>query len=83
MESGELKSRLGQILAEEEGDGAVDWGSVERLSGVLLGELQVPVPPIVTEYLRGFDRRKDDVVFGLFQRGQLLLYLRGPSGDLS
>jgi hypothetical protein len=76
METGELKSRLGQILAEEEGDEAIDWYVVERLSNELLGELQMPVPLIVTEYLQGSRRRRDDMVFGHAQRGQLLLFLR-------
>ena len=47
----ELKSRLGQILAEEEGDGSTDWYSVGYLSDELLGELQMPIPLIVNEYL--------------------------------
>jgi len=76
MDDGELKARLGQILAEEEGDGAVDWQSVERLSSALLGELQMPVPLIVEDYLRGSSRRRQDMVFGHAQRGELLLYLR-------
>jgi hypothetical protein len=79
MDTGELKVRLGRILAEEEGDGPVDWEVVARLSNELLGELQMPVPLIVDEYLRGFDRRRQDIVFGHAQRVQLLLYLRSKS----
>ena len=82
MDIGELKMRLGQILADEEGDGAVDWQSIERQSNALLGELQMSVPLIVDEYLRGFDRRQQDMVFGHAQRGQLLLYLRSKSEPL-
>jgi len=82
MDIGELKMRLGQILADEEGDGAVDWQSIERQSNALLGELQMPVPLIVDEYLRGSDRRQQDMVFGHAQRGQLLLYLRSKSEPL-
>jgi hypothetical protein len=55
----EMKLLLGQILAEEEGEGSIDWNSVEGLSG----ELQVPIPLIVNEYLRGMDRRRQDSVF--------------------
>ena len=76
MDTDQLKSRLGRILAEEEGDGDVDWATVEHLSNQLLGELQMPVPLIVDEYLRGSERRRQDLVFGHAQRGQLLLYLR-------
>ena len=76
MDTDELKVRLGRILAEEEGDGHIDWPSVERLSNELLGELQMPIPLIVDEYLRGSDRRRQDMVFGHAQRGQLLQYLR-------
>ena len=79
MDTGELKSRLGRILAEEEGDGPVDWPSVEFLSNALLGELQMPVPLIVDEYLRGSERRRQDEVLGHAQRGQLLLYLRSKA----
>jgi hypothetical protein len=77
MKIDELKFRLGQILAEEERDGSVDWHSVARLSGELLGELQVPIPLIVDEYLRGADRRRQDIVYGHAQRSQLLHFLRG------
>ena len=76
MDTDELKVRLGRILAEEEGDGHTDWPSVEHLSNELLGELQMPVPLIVDEYLRGSDRRRQDMVFGHAQRGQLLQFLR-------
>ena len=76
MDTGELKVRLGRILAEEEAERSVDWTAVERLSGELLGELQMPVPLIVDEYLRGSERRRQDWVFGNAQRGQLLQYLR-------
>jgi hypothetical protein len=79
METNELKYRLGRILAEEEGDGPVDWVSVERLSGELHGELQMPVPLIVDEYLRGFDRRRQDEMFGRAQRNELLNFLRGSA----
>jgi len=77
MKIDELKFRLGQILAEEEGDGPVDWHSVAYQSGELLGELQVPIPLIVDEYLRGTDRRRQDIVYGHAQRSQLLHFLRG------
>lgn len=73
----ELKSRLGQILAEEEGNGSTDWYSVGHLSDELLGELQVPIPLIVDEYLRGAEQRRQDSVFGYAQRSQLLHFLRG------
>lgn len=73
----ELKLRLGQILAEEEGDGSTDWYSVVYLSDELLGQLQAPVPLIVDEYLRGADRRRQDSVYGHAQRSQLLHFLRG------
>jgi len=76
MDTDELKIRLGRILAEEEGDGHVDWSKVDCLSNELLGELQMPVPLIVDEYLRGSDRRRQDMVFGHAQRGQLLQFLR-------
>ena len=71
-----LKGRLGRILAEGEGDGSVDWLLVERLSDELHGELQMPIPLIVDEYLRGFERRRLDEMFGRAQRSKLLL-LRG------
>ncbi|MFL6786895.1 MAG: hypothetical protein ACJ8E0_11560 [Sphingomicrobium sp.] len=74
-----MKVRLGKILAEEERDGPIDWKIVDRLSNDLLSELQMPVPLIVDEYLRGFDRRRQDIVFGHAQRVQLLLYLRSKS----
>ena len=74
-----MKCRLGRILAEEEGDGPVDWMSVERLSGELHGELQTPIPLIVDEYLRGFDRRRRDEMFGRAQRSELLTFLRGTA----
>ena len=77
MDTDELKVRLGRILAEEEGDGHIDWSKVDLLSNELLGELQMPVPLIVDEYLRGSDRRRQDLVFGHAQRGQLLEFLRG------
>jgi hypothetical protein len=73
----ELKLRLGQILAEEEGDGSVDWQSVAGLSEKLLGELQLPIPLIVNEYLRGAERRRQDGVYAHAQRSQLLHFLRG------
>ena len=79
MDTSELKLRLGQILAEEEGDGPIDWLSVERLSDELHGALQMPVPLIVDEYLRGFDRRRQDEMFGRAQRTELLTYLRGKA----
>lgn len=77
MKIEELKFRLGKILAEEEGDGSTDWISVAFLSDELLGELQVPIPLIVDEYLRGADRRRVDSVYGHAQRSQLLHFLRG------
>ena len=77
MKIDELKLRLGQILAEEEGDGAVDWQNVAGLSSQLLGELQLPIPLIVNEYLRGAERRRQDGVYGHAQRSQLLHFLRG------
>jgi len=83
MDTGKLKLRLGLILAEEEGGGEVDWAIVEHLSNELLGELRMPVPLIVDEYLRGLDRRRQDVVFANAQRTQLLLFLRSPSGPPS
>lgn len=79
MDIVELKARLGRILAEEEGDGAVDWVAVQRQSVALLGELRMPAPVIVDEYLRGSDRRRQDNVYGHHQRAQLLLYLREAS----
>ena len=77
MDTNELKNRLGRVLAEEESDGPVDWLAVERLSEELRGELQMPVPLIVDEYLRGFERRRQDQMFGLAQRNELLQFLRG------
>ena len=82
MDTGELKLRLGQILAEEEGDGSVDWQWVEGQSNRLLGELQMPIPLIVDEYLRGFARRRDDMMFGRAQRTELLQFLRSRSEPL-
>ena len=79
METSELRYRLGRILAEEEGDGPIDWVCVERLSDELHGELQMPIPLIVDEYLRGFDRRRQNKMFGRVQRSQLLLFLRGTA----
>jgi len=73
----ELKIRLGQILAEEEGNGSVNWPGVQGLSDQLLGELRVPMPLIVDEYLRGgAERRRQDNVFAHAQRTQLLEFLR-------
>ena len=43
----------------------------------VIGELQVPIPLIVDEYLRGTDRRRQDIVYGHAQRSQLLHFLRG------
>jgi hypothetical protein len=77
MKIDELKLRLGQILAEEEANGSVDWQSVACQSRELLGELQVPIPLIVDDYLRGADRRRQDSVYGHAQRSQLLHFLRG------
>ena len=77
MKIDELKIRLGQILAEEEGYEAVDWSSVQLRSVELLGELQMPIPLIVNEYLRGSDRRREDGVYAHAQRSQLLHFLRG------
>jgi hypothetical protein len=73
----ELKLRLGSILAEEEGGGSVDWGIVQLRSDELLGELQMPIPLIVDEYLRGYGRRQKDSVYAHAQRSQLLRFLRG------
>ena len=79
VEIDELKLRLGRILAEEEGDGSVDWPVVQGLSDALLGELQMPIALIVDEYLRGAVRRRQDNVFAHAQRTQLLAFLRaGP-----
>ena len=76
MDADGLKSRLGQILAEEERDPPIDWTLVEQLSVALLGELHLPLPLIVDEYLRGSERRRQDEVFAHAQRGELLLFLR-------
>ena len=76
MKIDELKVRLGQILAEEEGYEAVDWSMVQLRSVELLGELQMPIPLIVNEYLRGSDRRREDGVYAHAQRSQLLHFLR-------
>ena len=72
----ELKLRLGQILAEEEGDAPVDWNAVQFLSGELLEELDGSTPLIVDVYLRGSDRRREDGVFAHAQRSELLGFLR-------
>jgi hypothetical protein len=72
----ELKQRLDRILAEEEGNGSIDWDHVESQSDALLGELQVPIPLIVDEFLRGSGRRRQDSVFAHAQRSQLLSFLR-------
>jgi hypothetical protein len=77
----ELKLRLGQILAEEEGDGSVDWHAVECLSDELIGELDAPIPLIVNEYLRGTGRRRQDNVFAHAQRTQLLDFLRNAGRE--
>ena len=77
MKIDELKVRLGQILAEEEGFESVNWGNVQLRSDELLGELQMPIPLIVNEYLRGSDRRRQDGVYAHAQRSQLLHFLRG------
>ena len=77
MDTDELKLRLGRILAEEEGDGATDWPTVERMSDQLRSELQMPAPLIVDEYLRGLDRRREEEMFGRAQRNELLTFLRG------
>ena len=79
MDTDELKHRLGQILAEEEGDGTVDWQWVQSQSNALLGELQMPIPLVVDEYLRGSERRRQDMMLGRAQRCELLLYLRGKA----
>jgi len=76
METDELNHRLAQILAEEEREGMVDWHWVESQSQVLLGELQMPIPLIVEEYLRGFERRRHDELIGRAQRTELLQFLR-------
>ena len=77
MKIDELKLRLGQILAEEEGYESVDWKMVQLRSVELLGELRMPIPLIVNEYLRGSDRRRQDGVYAHAQRSQLLHFLRG------
>lgn len=79
MDTRELKSRLSRVLAEEECEGPVDWPLVERLSNELHGELQMPVPLIVDEYLRDFEKRRQDQMFGRAQRCELLLYLRAKA----
>lgn len=76
MKIDELKLRLGQILAEEEGEASVNWSIVQLRSDELLGELQMPIPLIVNEYLRGSDRRREDGVYAHAQRSQLLHFLR-------
>ena len=76
MKIDELKIRLGQILAEEEGYETVNWSIVQLRSVELLGELQMPIPLIVNEYLRGSDRRREDGVYAHAQRSQLLYFLR-------
>jgi len=76
METDELKNRLAQILAEEEREDLVDWQWVGTQSHVLLGELQMPIPLIVEEYLRGFERRRQDEMIGRAQRTELLQFLR-------
>jgi hypothetical protein len=76
MNIDELKLRLGQILAEEEGDASVNWNNVQLRSDELLGELQMPIPLIVNEYLRGSGRRREDGVYAHAQRTQLLQFLR-------
>ncbi|WP_395621933.1 hypothetical protein [Sphingomonas daechungensis] len=72
----ELKVRLDRILAEEEGEGAVDWEIVEDQSNKLLGELPAPIPLVVEAYLLGSSRRREDGVFAHAQRSQLLSFLR-------
>ena len=78
MDIDELKHRLGQILATEEQDMAVDWPSIESQSNSLLRELRMPVPVIVDEYLRGSHQRRQDIMFGHSQRSELLVFLREP-----
>jgi hypothetical protein len=79
MDTVELKHRLGRILAEEEGDGPIDWQRVEQLSNALIGELQMPVPLVVEAYLRGSARRREDMSIGHAQRGELVAFLRSKA----
>jgi len=78
MKTEELKRRLGEILAEEEGP-EVDWDAVARMSAQLASDLGHSLPPIAAEYLASVERRREDNVFGHAQRSVLGLYLNlGP-----
>ena len=78
MKTGELKRRLGQILANEE-DPDVDWDAVAAMSAELASDLGHSLPPIVADYLASVERRREDSVFGHAQRSVLVLYLNlGP-----
>jgi hypothetical protein len=80
MKTDELKRRLGQILAEEEGPD-VDWDAVAAMSAQLAADLGHSLPPIAADYLASVERRREDSVFGHAQRSVLVLYL-GPGPRL-
>ena len=71
------KASVGSDPRGEEGDGFADWSIIQLRSDELLGELQVPIPLIVSEYLQGADRRRQDSLYAHAQRSQLLHFLRG------
>lgn len=75
MNSDDLKRRLGQILAEEEGPDA-DWNAVAALSAQLVAELGPGLPSIAESYLASVEQRRADAVFAHAQRSELVQYLR-------
>jgi len=77
MQPDNLKQRLGEILAEEEGS-QVDWEVVAIMSGILIAELPGPAPAVAQSYLDSVEKRRSDCVFGHAQRTELLRYWRGP-----
>ena len=78
MNSDELKRRLGQILAEEEGPGT-DWNAVAALSAQLVADYGPELPSIAKSYLASEELRRADAVFAHAQRSQLVEYLQ--TGD--
>jgi hypothetical protein len=78
MNSDELKRRLGQILAEEEGPGS-DWKTVAALSAQLVADYGPGLPSTAKSYLASEELRRADAVFAHAQRSELVDYLR--TGD--
>ena len=76
MNADDLKHRLGQILAQEEGPD-VDWNTVAEMSAQLSEECGPSMDPIAAGYLESVEQRRSDPAFAQSQRSQLVLYLRG------